>query len=95
VRALNFVDLGRAHGGRVEGLRDVRSAALGSDWLRTRCRIKGIVRALRSTRDHVNYFEAESLHDHDAFLLGREQKKGIGAVCPAIAARTFTAAKES
>jgi len=92
---LNGFDPAPTHDRPVDAFRGVRSPAFLSDSFRPRYRLTGLVGAWQSTGEHVSCFAAESHYGHDAFLLGREQKEGIGVAFLAVVARSFTAAKES
>ena len=72
-KAMDYFDLGRAHGTLRKALAGVASKFLvlsfTSDWLFPSVQSKEIVTALRQNRVDVVYQEIESDHGHDSFLV--------------------------
>ena len=74
-RAMDYFDLGNAHGGVLaqafERARDVRFCVLSftSDWLYPTTESRRIVRALNAAGARASFLEIESDKGHDAFLL--------------------------
>jgi homoserine O-acetyltransferase/O-succinyltransferase len=74
-RAMDYFDLGQAHGGVLAGAftgaRDVRFCVLSftSDWLYPTSESRDIVRALNAAGCRAGFVEIESDKGHDAFLL--------------------------
>ena len=82
-RAMDYFDLGAAHGGVLaqafERARDVRFCVLSftSDWLYPTAESRRIVRALNAAGARASFLEIESDKGHDAFLLDEPILHGV------------------